>query len=303
MATKAAAQKTKPEGELNAAKDQLAEAVSDAIYGEVETRVLAIANHKGGVGKTTTAINLADAMAQKGKWVLVIDFDPQTNASKHIGMHHPAQVSYNARELLINDKTDITSFIHEETKLGEGVHLIYGSIALETVHETIRNESPRPAEVLKERLRPLMGQYDYIIIDCPPSLNLLTQNAIAAATHYMIPVESGAKYAIDGLDDLKLRVEKLMQINRDLNFLGALLIKHDERQILCKEAESDAENLFGKLIPVTISQTAKVNQSVALNVSVRMLERGNKVAMQYKELADFIDKETTGQGRRAEEVL
>jgi chromosome partitioning protein len=88
-----------------------------------------------------------------------------------------------------------------------------------------------------------------------------------------------------------------------LNFLGALLIKHDERQILCREAEADAEQLFGKLIPVTISQTAKVNQSVALNVSVRMLERGNKVAMQYKDLAEYIDKETEGQGRRAEEVL
>lgn len=301
MATKAAAKKTNQDGELNAVKDPLAEAVSEAVDGDVETRVLAIANHKGGVGKTTTSVNLADALAQRDKWVLVIDLDPQTNASKHIGKHHPARVSYNARELLINDKTDIASFIHEETNLGEGVHLIYGSIALETVHETIRNENPRPAEVLKERLRPLMGLYDYIIIDCPPSLNLLTQNAIAAATHYLIPVESGAQYAIDGLDDLKLRVEKVMQVNKELSFLGALLIKHDERQILCKETEADAETLFGKLIPVTISQTAKVNQSVALKVSVRMAERNNKVALQYKDLAEYIDNVTAGQGRRAEE--
>ena len=298
MANKAAAKNTKTEGELTVANDPLAEAIAEATEVEVETRVLAIANHKGGVGKTTTAINLADALAQRGKWVLVVDLDPQTNASKHIGKIHPARVSYNVRELLLNDNADIATFIHEETTLGEGVHLIYGSLALESVPETIKNENPRPAEALKDHLRPLMGLYDYILIDCPPTLNLLTQNAIAAATHYMIPVESGAKYAIDGLDDLKLRVERIMRINKELRFLGALLIKHDDRQILCREAEADAETLFGKLIPVKISSTAKVNHSVALNCSVRMAERNNKVALQYQELGEFIDNTTTGQGRR-----
>lgn len=278
---------------------QLAEAVAEAIHGDntsVETRILAIANHKGGVGKTTTAVNLADCLAQKGYWVLVVDLDPQTNASQHIGKLHPARISYNACELLSNHKAGIESFIYDETEL-DGVHLIYGSISLENVDEIIRNEYPRPVEVLKDRLKPLIGQYDYIIIDCPPSLKLLTQNALAAATHYIVPVESGAPYAINGLDDLKRRVEKVMMVNPELNFLGALLIKHDERQILCRENEAEAVTLFGKLIPVKISTTTKINQSIAQKVSVRMAERTNKVSQQYVKLADYIAEVTTGQGR------
>jgi len=145
------------------------------------------------------------------------------------------------------------------------------------------------------------SRYDYVLIDCPPSLKLLTQNAIAAATHYIVPVESGAPYAINGLDDLKRRVEKVMLVNPTLNFLGALLIKHDERQTLCRENEKDATKLFGKLIPVKISTTAKVNQSITQRVSVRMAERNNKVSKQYQELADYIATATAGQGLKAGE--
>lgn len=284
--------------------DPLVDAISEVIHGaeesQTETRILAIANHKGGVGKTTTAVNLADCLAQRGNWVLVVDLDPQTNASQHIGKTHPARVVYNACELLSNHKTEIRSFIYEDTTI-DGVHLIYGSISLENVDEVIKNEYPRPVEVLKERLKPLIGAYDYIIIDCPPSLKLLTQNAIAAATHYIVPVESGAPYAINGLDDLKRRVEKVMLVNDSLNFLGALLIKHDERHVLCRENEADAIELFGKLIPVKISTTTKVNQSIAQKVSVRMAERNNKVSKQYQELADYIAEETAGHGLKAGE--
>lgn len=281
--------------ETNPLSDAITEAVNGDTQSQTETRIIAIANHKGGVGKTTTTINVADGLAQQGNWVLVVDLDPQNNASQHIGKTHPARVSYNATELLSNHKADIRSFIHEDTSI-DGVHLIYGSISLENVDEIIRNEYPRPVEVLKERLKPLIGLYDYIIIDCPPSLKLLTQNAIAAATHYIVPVESGAPYAINGLDDLKMRVEKVKLVNHDLKFLGALLIKHDERQIMCRENESDAVQLFGKLIPVKISTTTKVNQSAALGVSVRMAERNNKVTKQYQELAQYINEVTAGEG-------
>ncbi|MEW5511786.1 ParA family protein [Pseudomonas asiatica] len=299
----AAAQVDSPE-QKPSEKHAIGEAISENIHGDeesqTETRIIAIANHKGGVGKTTTAVNLADCLAQVGNWVLVVDLDPQTNASQHIGNTHPARVVYNACELLSNLEGDIGSYIYEDTTI-EGVHLVYGSISLENVDEIIKNEHPRPVEVLKERLRPLIGLYDYIIIDCPPSLKLLTQNAIAAATHYMVPVESGAPYAINGLDDLKLRVNKVMRVNESLKFLGALLIKHDERQVLCRDNAVDAIQLFGKLIPVKISMTAKVNQSIAQKTSVRMADRNNKVSKQYQELAEYIANETAGQGLKAGE--
>lgn len=272
-----------------------AESQTGTAQEETETVIIAIANHKGGVGKTTTTINLADNLAAKGKWVLVIDIDPQTNASQHIGQAHPATVSYNVSEMLTNHTAPIETFIYEDTTI-DGVHLIYGSIALENIDEVIKNEFPRPTEVLRQRIEPLIGRYDYIIIDCPPSLKILTQNAIAAATHYLVPVESGAPYGIHGLVDLKNRVTKVLAVNPGLRFLGALLIRHDERQTLCKDNERDAIQLFGKLIPVKISSTAKVNQSVAAQVSLRAWDKGNKVAQQYKELAEHIELVTKGEG-------
>ncbi|ASJ88864.1 ParA family protein [Pseudomonas aeruginosa] len=261
-------------------------------FQKVDTKIIAVCNHKGGVGKTTTCINLADNLAQMGKYVLVIDMDPQNNASQHMGKVHPAQVVHTVTELLANPNGPIDAFIYEETNL-EGVSLIYGSITLENVDDTLRNDYPRPNEVLKERIKPLIGFYDYIIIDCPPSLKLLTMNAIAAATHYLIPVESGAPYGIHGLHDLKTRIARLHSINPSLQFLGALLIRHDSRHIMCRENENEAETLFGKLIPIKISATSKINLSVSAKRPIRTLDRNNAVSKQYKELAEWIDTEVS----------
>lgn len=255
-----------------------------------DTKIIAICNHKGGVGKTTTTINLADNLARMGKYVLIVDMDPQTNASGHAGKEHPAKIVHTLTEMLANPMADVNAYVYDETNM-DGVSLIYGSITLENIDEVLRNDYPRPNEVLKERLKPLIGLFHYIIIDCPPSLKLLTMNAIAAATHYLIPVESGAPYGIHGLADLKARIERLYSINPGLKFLGALLMRHDSRQVMCRENEENAEQLFGKLIPITISTTSKVNQSVALKRSVRALDRNNTVSKQYEDLAIWIDQQ------------
>lgn len=251
------------------------------------TKIIAIANHKGGVGKTTTTLNLADGLAHRGKSVLVIDCDPQNNLSQHIGHQHPARITHSLADMLVNPSIPLDLFLHEETQI-PGVALIYGGISLENVDDVLKNDFPRPNEVLKSRIAPLMGLVDYILIDCPPSLKLLTMNALAAATHYIVPVASGAPYAIYGLSDLKNRVDRVRLINPDLDFVGALLVMHDSRATLCRESEEAADQLFGKLIPVKISNTTKVNQSVAKNESVRMLDRTNKVARQYQEFADYL---------------
>ncbi|ENA27845.1 MULTISPECIES: ParA family protein [Pseudomonas] len=254
--------------------------------------VIAVANHKGGCGKTTTCINLADNLAQMGKTVLVIDMDPQANSSLHIGMNHPAEIRYTAAEMLLNLELPLQAFIHTDTRV-EGVALIYGSMGLETIGDTLKNSHPRPNEVLRARLEPLLEHVDYIIIDCPPSLQILTMNALAASTHYLVPLESGAPYGAYGLSDLNKRVGQIKLINPTLEFLGALLIWHDDRLSLCRQNEEDAAKMFGKVIPIKIGTSSKINQSAAVKVPLRLIDKNNHIAKQYKELAEHIDSVVT----------
>ncbi|WP_411961154.1 ParA family protein (plasmid) [Pseudomonas mandelii] len=257
---------------------------------EKSTVVFVIANHKGGAAKTTTAINLADNIAQEGHSVCLLDLDPQANGSRHIGLSHPSEIKYTAADLLSIPELPLAVFIHDETRV-EGVSLIYGSIALENSDDLLRAE-PRPNEVLKERIAPLMGKADFIIIDCPPSLKLLTTNALAAGTHLIVPVESGDAYGLHGHEDLLSRVKKMKQINPTLLNLGVLLNRHDQRQVVCKNMEENAANLYGAVIPIKIGTTTKVKQASSLQCTLRQLDSGNTVSQQFRNLAQWLIAET-----------
>ncbi|APC19654.1 partitioning protein (plasmid) [Pseudomonas frederiksbergensis] len=254
------------------------------------TVVLVIANHKGGAAKTTTGINLGDNIAQMGKSVCLLDMDPQANASRHIGLSHPSEIQYTAAEMLSIVELPLALFIHDETRV-EGVSLIYGSIGLENSDDLLRAE-PRPNEVLKERLAPLMGTADFIIIDCPPSLKLLTTNALAAGTHLIVPVESGDAYGLHGHEDLLSRVKKIKQINPELINLGVLLNRHDQRQVVCKNMEENAASLYGTVVPVKLGTTTKVKQASSLQMTLRQLDSGNTVSQQFRQLAEWLVEET-----------
>jgi chromosome partitioning protein len=163
-----------------------------------ETKIIAVANHKGGCGKTTTVVNLAAEFARMGLSVLVVDIDPQSNASLHLGKKHPSEVPITCAELLLSELEKLPLAIHEDTNI-EGVSLIYGSLALGRTEDELRDTTPRPSEELRAKLQPLDGLYDLILIDCPPSLKLLTSNALASATHLIIPVcYSPKQFACDG---------------------------------------------------------------------------------------------------------
>lgn len=253
------------------------------------TRVVAIANHKGGCGKTTTVINLAAEFGRMGFKVLVVDMDPQANASLHIGKTHPSRVDFTCAELLLSGVASLPSAIHEETNI-EGVSLIYGSLALGKTEDELRDETPRPSEELSANLEAADGVYDVILIDCPPSLKLLTSNAMASATHIIVPVESGSQYGLYGADDLLKHIEKIKRINPNVKLLGALLIKHDERQTVCKLLESTASKTFGEILPVKISTSTKVNQAAVMQQSVHALDRSAKVAREFRQLATHLTK-------------
>jgi chromosome partitioning protein len=251
------------------------------------TQIIAIANHKGGCGKTTTAVNLAAELGRAGHSVLLIDMDPQANASLHVGLKHPSEVAVDCAALLLGGAALLTEAIHEETAL-PNVSLIYGSLALGLAEDKLREDSPRPAEELAQKLAPALGVYDAIIIDCPPSLKLLSSNALAAATHVIIPVESGSQYGLYGVSDLTRHIEKIKRVNPALTVLGALLVRHDPRLTVCKLIEEAAQEQLGQLIPVKIPTSTKINQSVILKQSAHDTDKGSKVAHAFEELAAHI---------------
>ena len=257
---------------------------------EKNTVVIAVANHKGGCGKTTTVINLSAELAKMGLSVLVIDLDPQANASLHIGKKHPSEVAVTCAELLLSEVEKLPLAIHSDTNI-EGVSLMYGSLALGKTEYELKDSAPRPSEELRDKIRPLHGIFDVILIDCPPSLKLLTSNALAAATHLIVPVESGSQYGMYGVTDLMKLVEKIHRINPGLELIGALLIRHDERQTVCKLIEASAKNQIGKLIEVRIPTSTKVNQSAIAQMSLHALDRTSKVAREFRRLAEIIAKQ------------
>lgn len=248
------------------------------------TKIIAVANHKGGCGKTTTVVNLAAEFARLGLSVLVVDLDPQANASLHIGKKHPSEVPVTCAELLLAEPEVLPMAIHEDTQI-EGVSLIYGSLALGRTEDDLRDATPRPSEELGMKLQPLDGLFDVILIDCPPSLKLLSSNALAAATHLIIPIESGSQYGMYGVTDLVRHIGRIRKINPNLVLLGALLIKHDERQTVCRLLEKAAREQFGTLLPVKISTSTKINQAAMAKLSLSSLDRSAKVAREFRALA------------------
>lgn len=251
------------------------------------TKVIAVANHKGGCGKTTTVVHLAAELADLGNKVLVIDLDPQANASLHIGLRHPSEVETTSAELLIGDLSLLSEALEEETNFNN-VSLIYGSLNLGKTEDQLKDDAARPSEELSSKLEILKGLYDYILIDCPPSLKLLTSNALAASTHVIIPIESGSQYGLYGVTDLINHLSKIRRINPDLKLLGALLIKHDERQNVCKLIRDEASSQVGELLNTTIPMSTKVNQAAILQQSLLVLDKNTKVRKSFQQLAKEI---------------
>lgn len=251
------------------------------------TIVIAVANHKGGVGKTTTVVNLAFEFSKIVESVCVIDMDPQANATIHIGKRHPAEITVGAFELMTGDMSQLTPAIIHDTRF-ENVSLIAGSLQLGRVEHELKDTTPRPSEELRRKINPLLGVYDVILIDCPPSLTLLTSNALAAATHYIVPIKSGEDYGHYGVSDLLTLIKKILIVNPDLKCLGALLLSHDERENVCKIQANTTEKLVGSVLPVKISRSTKVMQAQVLKQSLHQIDRTSKLAREYRALATHL---------------
>ena len=247
-------------------------------------KIIAIANQKGGVGKTTTTINLAAALAESGKRILVVDLDPQGNASTGLGIEVEDR-EFTTYDLLLDDSLPKDVIQRTET---DGLLIVPATVDLSSADiELFSNE--KRSFLLHDALRQTqMDQFkfDYILIDCPPSLNLLTVNAMIAAHSVLVPLQSEF-FALEGLSQLMLTIREVRQSgNKDLRIEGVLLTMYDRRNNLSQQVENDARANLGELVFQTvIPRNVRVSEAPSFAMPVLSYDPTSKGAQAYRDLA------------------
>ena len=250
-------------------------------------KIIAVANQKVGVGKTTTAINLAAGLVEEGKRVLVVDLDPQGNASTGLGVDLDAR-DYTTYELLLED-IDLNDVI-QETDL-PGLCIIPATVDLSSADIELLSAEKR-SFLLHDALRQTQMdafKFDFILIDCPPSLNLLTVNAMIAAHSVLVPLQSEF-FALEGLSQLMLTVREVRQSgNKELRIEGVVLTMYDRRNNLSQQVEHDARSNLGDLVFKTvIPRNVRVSEAPSFAMPVLSYDSQSKGAVAYRALATEI---------------
>ena len=250
--------------------------------------ILALANQKGGVGKTTTTVNLAAALVEQGKRVLIVDSDPQGNASTGLGFQRQNRKKslYGVliHQTAIHDALLQCSFLTD-------LHLIPATVDLAGAEIELVNEFEREKR-LKKALAQVISQYDYILIDCPPSLGLLTINALVAADRVVVPLQAEF-YALEGLSYLLRTVKRVRKtINSNLKVEGVVLTMTDSRTRLTQQVEQDVRTHMGpQVYQTTIPRNVRVSESPSHGLPVLIYDRNSAGAAAYIALAgEFLDR-------------
>jgi chromosome partitioning protein len=247
-------------------------------------RIIAIVNQKGGVGKTTTAINLAAGLTEGGAWVLLVDLDPQGNASTGLGVE-PNQRNRTSYDILIEEMP--ASEAIRQTAIPRLFIIPANSDLSSTDMELVSNE--RRSFLLRDALRQVSmdeHRFDFIIIDCPPSLNLLTVNAMVAADSVLVPLQSEF-FALEGLSQLMLTIREVRQsANPALRIEGVLLTMFDGRNNLAQQVEKDVRATLGGLVfPVVIPRNVRVSEAPSYALPVLSYDPSSKGSEAYRALA------------------
>lgn len=251
------------------------------------TEIIAIANQKGGVGKTTTAVNLAASLAVLKKRVLLIDLDAQGNATMGSGIQKN-ELTYSATDVLLDDAPIEATIVQTAT----GYKLIGSNRDLAGI-ELALSEKTRREYVLKDALDRIASNYDYVLIDCAPSLNLITVNALCAAGGVLIPMQC-EYYALEGLADLSRTIEHINHaLNPDLQVRGVLRTIYDPRSTLTQDVSSELIAHFGeKVYETVIPRNIRLAEAPAHGLPILFYEKSSKGAIAYLNLAAELIKQS-----------
>ncbi len=252
-------------------------------------KIIAIANQKGGVAKTTTSINLASCLAELGKKILVIDTDPQANFTKGLGFD--ARKKRTLYECLVNDDTKLEDVIYEAVEVNNNkIHIVPSSIKLANAEIELSTTLGRET-ILKDLLDETQLNYDYIIIDCNPSLSLLTVNSLCASSDVLIPMEPSI-FSFEGIEQLVSIIQLVKRkINKNLSILGVLLTRVDARTKIATEFKEELQSIFGdKVFKTVIHQNVKLSESQTNRLPINLFDKTSKGYKEYLELAKELIK-------------
>lgn len=246
-----------------------------------QTKIIAIINQKGGVGKSTTAINLGAALGEMGKQVLLVDLDPQGNCSSGLGVEK-SLIQQCIYDVLLNDVPLEEVIIPD---IAEGLDIAPATINLAGAEVELVSEMARENR-LKDAVGSMRGKYDFILIDCPPSLGLLTVNALVAADKLLIPIQCEF-YALEGVTKLLESMKRVKsRLNPTLDIYGILLTMYDSRTTLSKQVVDEVREYFGRLVFTTpIPRTVKLSEAPSFGQPITQYDPKGRGALSYIELA------------------
>jgi chromosome partitioning protein len=247
--------------------------------------IIAITTQKGGVGKTTTAINLAAALASKGRKTLLVDLDPQANSSmSYLDIHELRLSIYDA---LTDDQIHIGDIVRPAEKI-DNLTIAPSTIALAKIEAKIIGELDSHYR-LKDELQRIQDDFDYVIIDTPPTLGIITVNALVAATHVLIPIQA-SYFALEGTDDLLETIDKIkVRANPQLQILGALITMYDKRTLLAKDIYEQIQRVFGvKVFDTVITKSVRLEESPAYRESIFTFAPRSTGAYEYYRLSEEV---------------